>query len=137
MHRREIEGRLLAWAMGLESPFHDPSRPSESLEYRMMVLGQVGRGGGHSDGGMMLACHRYRQEIQDKQDARETHQAIVRLRCRDREAYQVLTTAYLDRPGYIMPGRAGASALQISENSWRLRYQRGLSFVDGWTALTT
>lgn len=133
MRRRHtlIEARLINWAMCREQPPHDPGRPSESIEYRMMTTGQVCRGGIIGDGGLSRALQRFRSDIARAQRASETHRIVKRMQYRDDEAFQVVVAAFLDRPGYIMPGHVGAGALGIGQSAWRMRYQRGLAFVDG------
>lgn len=127
----EVKKRLTDWAMCLEMPPHEPGRPDTSLEYRMMVLGQIVSGGRLSDGGLMAAYMRHKHAIREAEKADEVHQAVKRLRSRDPDAYRVITLAFLDRPGYLMPSRVGAMELNIDQRTWRHRFHTALSFIDG------
>lgn len=135
MSQRQTEDRLISWAMCLEVPPHDPSRPSESIEYRLMTLGDISGSGRKTDGGHMRAYQRHRRDIEAMQQAREVQSAVSRMRHRDRLAHDVIVEAFTRRPGFIVPAAQGAAKFSVGLTTWRKRYDRGLAFVDGALAV--
>jgi len=129
-----IEDRLREWAMHLEQPEHQAGFAPESIEYRLQagIGSKPGRKGRfHGDGGMVRAYTAHGRAIKAQQRAMGVHRAVLALKRYDRRIYDVLTLAYLARPGFVTPGRQGADELDISHSAWRDRQTAGVAFVAG------
>lgn len=128
-----VIARLKQWALCKKTPPHDPSRPSESLEYRMMTHEAFIRSkrkfsGG--DGGLSNAVAHNRQHLAEAQREREIDDAMRLLQQRDPQAHAVIRYAFMREPGYVATGRSAAPRHELSEGAWRIRFHRGLSFID-------
>lgn len=140
MKRRmtRIEERLVEWAQIIDDerkglPLHDPSRPSESIEYRIMTgqTSKPGKGAVKTDGGMFQAYRKQRHNIAIAQRVSEINRILVRMRHTKSGHYEIITQAFLDRPGHICITRIGATEQNVSQNKYLRLYGEAVAFIEG------
>lgn len=135
-----VTERLKQWALCQQTEPHDPSRPSESLEYRMMTgeaFVRSGRKYAGGDGGLINAVTAGRSHLREADRAREIYAALRTLKRRNAAAHDVLVEAFMARPGHVLSRRSGAKRHEISERKWRDLFNIGLWFIDARLATAT
>jgi len=128
-----IEERLAEWAFYTRNPPHEPGRPSESIEYRIMTgdTAKAGKGAVKGDGGHCRAYRKNRRNTAIIQRRDEVRSILARMKRTKPEHRAVIAQAFESKPGYICDTRMAAGQLNVSQNKYLRLYGEALAFVEG------